>query len=328
MAVVLRGIGRSLPWRVVPNDEAAIRSGTDDEWIRSHTGIVSRYFAGEGETTASLGAGACREALERPLLGPPFKAVSAEEVNLVICATATPEYSNFPATACIIQAQIGAKNAAAFDVASACTGFINGLAIADSLLRRNRWRYALVCGAETLSRILDMTDRNTCVLFGDGAGAMLLENLAVGEAPQPAKDQRRGIGEIIMGADGTGSRDLYCERGGCMIMDGRAVYTFAIRVIPDIIRKLMQRENLGMENVDLFVCHQANERILLSVEKRLGIPKGKMVYNIARCGNTSSASIPLAFYALSEKGSLRAGQTIVTAGFGAGLTWGGCVIRF
>jgi 3-oxoacyl-[acyl-carrier-protein] synthase-3 len=256
----------------------------------------------------------------------------------VICATASPDYANFPADACLIQERIKAKNAAAFDLASACTGFINGLATADALLRRNGWRYALVCGAETLSRILDMGDRNTAILFGDGAAAVLLENTgaADGGGDDGAGDNRdnrgdtakeKGIGAIVLGADGSGGGSLYCKRGGCMTMEGKEVYLFAIRIIPEVIRCLMGRERLSLEDVDIFLCHQANERILASAAKRLAIPSEKMFSNIARYGNTSSASIPLGLADLAEAGKLHAGQVIVAAGFGAGLTWGVCVIR-
>jgi 3-oxoacyl-[acyl-carrier-protein] synthase-3 len=318
------------------SDLLSLVTDTDDQWIYSHTGIAQRHFAGEGETTASLGAEACLRALSQSPFGDARQPVDPKEVNLVICATASPDYANFPADACLIQERIGAKNAAAFDLASACTGFINGLATADALLRRNAWRYALVCGAETLSRILDMGDRNTAILFGDGAAAVLLENTAAADGAGDNRGdsdnrgdttEEKGIGAIVLGADGSGAGSLYCKRGGCMTMDGKEVYLFAIRIIPEVIGCLMEKEGFSLEDVDIFLCHQANARILMSAAKRLAIPSEKMFCNIARYGNTSSASIPLCLADLAEEGKLHAGQLLVAAGFGAGLTWGGCVIR-
>ncbi|WP_062429608.1 beta-ketoacyl-ACP synthase III [Treponema endosymbiont of Eucomonympha sp.] len=325
MAIVIRGTGKALPKRYVPNGELGKELDTSDEWIRTHTGIEGRYIAGEGETASSLGAEACKAALARS-----ETPVRAEDLALVVCATITPEFSGCPAAACLIQDKIGAANAGAFDLSSACTGFINALQTAAALLEHNNWRYALVCASETLSRIVDWSDRATCVLFGDGAGAVLLENTAAAGAPEPlsAGGKRRGIGGALVGSDGAGGAYLYVDERQHLQMDGKAVYLFAVKIIVDIIERLMKQESLSADGVDLFVCHQANSRILDAAVKRMQIPKEKMVYGMKHYGNTSAASIPLAFADLADEGRLKPGMTVLTAGFGAGLTWGGCVIRW
>ena len=314
MAVVIRGTGSAVPAQKLANEALDKKLETSDEWIRSHTGIGSRYVASADETTSILGTRACQKALEHA-------GVSAENVDLIVCATATPDYRGFPATACLIQAKLGAVKAAAFDVSVACSGFIYGLESAAGLLERHGWRYALVCGAETLTRIVDWSDRSTCVLFGDGAGAVLVEN--TDDDPK-----KRGIGEVILGADGTGGGELFIDENNHIRMNGRAVYTFAVRVLSETVEKLMEKEGISIDKVDLVVCHQANSRILSAAAKRLGIDPAKIVNNMEEYGNTSAASIPITYADLVEQGRLREGMTIISAGFGAGLTWGGCVIRW
>jgi 3-oxoacyl-[acyl-carrier-protein] synthase-3 len=319
MAIIIRGIGKALPKRVVTNAELAPQIDSSDEWIRSHSGIAQRYKASTEETCTFLGTEATLAALQRA------GDIAPEDIDLVICATSTPDYATNPATACLIQHKLGAAQAAAFDVVAACTGFITGVSIADSLLQRTGWRYAVVVGAERVSAILDETDRGTCFLFGDGAGAMVLENTA---AKGSEINEKRGVGAFALGSDGGGEKAIYLDENRKVRMDGHQVYIFATKVIGDIIKELMEKENLTVDDVDLFVCHQANERILQAAEKRLHIPEGKMVYNIANYGNTSSASIPITLVDLIEAGRLKAGMTVISAGFGAGLTWGGMVLRF
>ncbi|HIW35659.1 MAG TPA: ketoacyl-ACP synthase III [Candidatus Treponema faecavium] len=314
MAVVIRGTGNAVPAQKMPNEALDEKLETSDEWIRSHTGIGSRYVAAQDETSSVLGARACQKALEQA-------GVSADAVDLIVCATATPDYQGFPATACLIQAKLGAVKAAAFDVSAACSGFIYALESAAGLLERRGWRYALVCGAETLTRIVDWSDRSTCVLFGDGAGAVLVERTA-------DDSRQKGIGEVILGADGAGGGELFIDEQRHIRMNGRAVYTFAVRVLSETVERLLEKEGLSIDDVDLVVCHQANSRILAAAAKRLGIDSAKIVNNMEEYGNTSAASIPITYADLVAQGRLREGMTIISAGFGAGLTWGGCVIRW
>lgn len=314
MAVVIRGTGNAVPAQKMPNEALDEKLETSDEWIRSHTGIGSRYVAAQDETSSVLGARACQKALEQA-------GVSADAVDLIVCATATPDYQGFPATACLIQAKLGAVKAAAFDVSAACSGFIYALESAAGLLERRGWRYALVCGAETLTRIVDWSDRSTCVLFGDGAGAVLVERTA-------DDSRQKGIGEVILGADGAGGGELFIDEQRHIRMNGRAVYTFAVRVLSETVERLLEKEGLSIDDVDLVVCHQANSRILAAAAKRLGIDSAKIVNNMEEYGNTSAASIPITYADLVVQGRLREGMTIISAGFGAGLTWGGCVIRW
>ncbi|MCM1322248.1 MAG: ketoacyl-ACP synthase III [Bacteroides sp.] len=333
MAIVIRGTGKAVPRKKVTNDELALRLDTSDEWIRSHTGIRSRYIAEGDETSAFLGTRACLAALQNAAAAKENgTAVGAEDISLLVVSTATPDNNNFPSDACLIQRDIGAQNAMAFDVAAACSGFLHALDIAGGLMERHGWRYALVCGAETLSRITDWTDRSSCVLFGDGSGAVLLENTDAEKksalSAESAADAARGLGSFVHGAVGTGADALYCRHGGKMIMDGHAVYNFAVGKMVDIIRDLMEKESLALDDISWFVCHQANARIILSAAKRLGFSAEKFVLNMEQYGNMSSACIPIALHDMSVSGQLKAGQTIVSAAFGAGLTWSGCVIRW
>jgi 3-oxoacyl-[acyl-carrier-protein] synthase-3 len=313
MAVLIRGLGKAVPEKIITNAELAPTIDSTDEWIRSHSGIAQRHVAGPGETVSDFGAMAVEAALERA-------GVKAVDLDLLLCATSTPQYLNSPCTGCVIQRKVGASKAAAWDTAAACTGFITAVSIADALLQHRGWRYAVVVGAELVSTIIDWKDRGNCFLFGDGAGAVVLENVP-GET-------NKGIGSVILGSDGNGERSIYLDENRLVRMDGQAVYQFATAKIGDILKDLMDQEGLGMDDVDYFVCHQANERILQAAEKRLHIPPGKMVYNIANYGNTSSSTVPIALTDMVDDGRLKAGMTIVTAGFGAGLTWGGLVVRF
>ena len=338
MPIIIKSTGKALPKKCVTNDELPKELDTSDEWIFSHTGIHSRYIAGEGETCGTLGTDACLFALKAA-------GVTAAEVGLIICATATPVYNGFPSTACIIQAALGAVNATCFDVTAACSGFLYAMDIAASMMERGGCKYALIVGAEVLSKICNWKDRTSCILFGDGAGAALLErcdsteaagDFGAGAASGAASDgygeadtsSSAGIGKFISGSDGTGGNALYVAPEGFMKMDGHAIYTFAVKIMTEIISGLMEKENLKPSDVDYFVCHQANARILSAAAKRLELDMNKFVMTLSEYGNTSSASIPLTLADMDSQGKLKKGTTIVTAAFGAGLTWAGTVIRF
>lgn len=319
MSVIIQGTGKALPEKCMKNTEIASVIDTSDDWIKSHTGITSRRVASETDTSATLASAACMSALqnacERGAVG-----LNADSVDLILCATATPQYSGFPSNACLIQQALGAHNAACFDLSAACSGFLYALDTAASLMERHSWRYALVCGSEVLTRIVDWKDRSTCILFGDGAGAVVLENTFVRSG--------LGIGAVVLGADGTGAGELYLDEENRIRMNGRAVYNFAVNVITETVNKLLEKEHLSIENIELVVCHQANERILEAAAKRLKCDPVKFVCNMENYGNTSAASIPITLDDLMKSGRIGKGMTVITAGFGAGLTWGGCVIRF
>lgn len=315
MSVIIRAAAKALPKNHVTNDDLAKKIDTSDEWIRSHTGIGARYIAQEDETSASLGARASEEALKKAGL-------EANQVDLIVCATATPDYHGFPANACLIQESLAAENAACFDLSAACSGFLYALDTAEALMTKHNWKYALIIGTEVLSSIVDWEDRATCVLFGDGAGTILLENnVNIDKA-------ERGLSSFILGAQGSGSQYLYNKFGEALQMDGRAVYNFAVGIMTQLIKDLMEKENLTEDMVDYFVCHQANERILSAAAKRLGFKMDKFIISLDEYGNTSSASIPLTLVDMDEKGMLKEGMTIVSAAFGAGLTYAGAVFRW
>ncbi len=315
MSIIIRSTGKALPKKCVTNEELPKELETNDEWIVSHTGIRSRYISDKEDTCASLGASACRKALLAAEVDP-------KDVSLIICATATPDYSGFPSSACVIQTFLGATNATCFDVTAACSGFLYAMDTASSLMESHNYKYALIIGSEVLSSICDWTDRTSCILFGDGAGAVLLERCESAEAAG------KGIGTFVSGSDGTGGSALYVAPDGLMKMDGHAIYTFAVKIMTQIISELMEKENLKPSDVDYFVCHQANERILSAAAKRLDLDFSKFVITLSEYGNTSSASIPITLSDMDSKGMLSDGTTIVSAAFGAGLTWAGTVIRF
>lgn len=319
------GWGMAVPDRVMTNDELSTMVDTSDEWIRQRTGIVERRIAGEGETTFTLSLQASRAALEVADLDP-------AHLDLIIVATVTPDHA-FPSTACLIQDALGAEKAAAFDLSAGCTGFVYALALAADLLVSGNYRHALVLGAETLSRIIDWADRTTCVIFGDGAGAVVLQS---SEAPG-------GILSSVLGADGSGSDLLILPAGGSahpasietlmarqhfLRMQGRQVFRFATRIMPEASREVLSRVGLRVEDVRLFVPHQANDRILQSAARGMGVPVERMFTNLARYGNTSSASIPIALCEAIEQGLVKSDDLIVCVGFGAGLTWAAAAIRW
>jgi 3-oxoacyl-[acyl-carrier-protein] synthase-3 len=334
--------GKAAPSRRISNEELAERIDTSDGWIRSHTGIGARHIAGEETACSDLALEAARAALsmalERGLVPEKTLAELVPTVDMIILGTSTPDYPGIPSTSCIIQDRLGARNAGALDISAACSGFVYGLEIAAGLLAVGpERRRALVIGSEVLSRIADWNDRATCVLFGDGAGAVLAEKTA-DDGPG-----RRGLLRTILGADGSGSEDLIVRRGGSrnpfragetigqpphVEMNGQAVYNFAVKRATETIERLLKAENITIDEVDRIVPHQANARIVAAAGKRLGIPEEKFFLNIEEYANTSAASIPIALDELNRKGEIGEGSLIMTVGFGGGLTYGGNLIRW
>jgi 3-oxoacyl-[acyl-carrier-protein] synthase-3 len=319
------GWGMAVPERVLDNHELCTLVDTSDEWIRQRTGIVERHIAGDGETTFSLAYRAAQSALEVANLDP-------SQLDLVIVATVTPEYA-FPATACLLQDALGAEHAAAFDLSAGCSGFVYALSVAADLIAAGHYRHCLVVGAETLSRITDWTDRNTCVLFGDGAGAVILE----------ANGASGGILSSVLGADGSGKDLLILPAGGSaqpaspetvqarqhtVQMDGRQVFRFATRIMPDASRRVLSQTGLTVQDVSLVIPHQANDRILQAAARSLGIAEERVYSNLSRYGNTSSASIPIALCEAIEQGLVKRDDILLLTGFGAGLTWAATVLRW
>ncbi|MDR2602501.1 MAG: ketoacyl-ACP synthase III [Spirochaetaceae bacterium] len=339
MAFEIVATGRALPKNRITNDELSATVDTNDEWIRSHTGIGSRYIAGEDVATSDLAALAAKRALAAlaKKTGEPENSI-AESIDVIIVSTSSGDYvGGVPPTSCVVQNKIGAKNAAAFDMAVCCTGFIYGLEIASGLLSTgSRKRILLIC-AELLSRITDWSDRGTCVLFGDGAAAVIIEKT---QAPLTG-DGKRGILRCLLGADGGGAESLIVRRGGSknpyrknevvdkpphIEMDGRAVYNFAVKTITDVISKLLEQEGVGISDLAVIIPHQANVRIVEAARKRLGAPEGVFYTNMEEYANTSAASIPIALDELNEAGRLKKGDLIMVVGFGGGLTFGGALI--
>lgn len=335
MAIEILATGKYLPAKRVTNDELAKTVDTNDEWIRSHTGIGSRHFAAEDEATSDLAIKAALVALDSISPGSPEKA--AETIDLVIVSTSTPDYYGFPSCACIVQDKLGIHNAAAFDIVAACTGFVYALEAAAGMLMFGNRKRALVVGSDVLSRVADWTDRATCVLFGDAAGAVILERT---DAPQTGPG-KRGIIRSILGSDGSGYDALICERGGNrhpwktgevvdkpshLAMDGRAVYNFAVKAITDTMQKLLDEEGITMADVKKIIPHQANERIIQAAAKRLGVGEDKFYLTIEKYANTSNSTIPVALDEYARSGELKKGDLIMTVGFGAGLTFGGNLI--
>ena len=316
-ALQLFATGGALPARVVTNEDLSRQVETSDEWITSRTGIRQRHFCTEEEDAATLAVAAARQALER-------SGLAADRIGCCVCATLSAPHAT-PSTACLVQAALGLREEIpVLDVNAACSGFLYGAAAARGLLEATGERYALVVGCEALSRLLDMTDRSTCVLFGDGAGAGIFE----------MADDAEGDFAVTLGARGstalTAPGPGAARKGapGYVEMDGRAVFRFAAEAIPRCTRALLAQSGLALEAVDWVVCHQANERIIDHCVKELGAPPEKFFKNLAHTGNTSAASIPLALNELYETGRLRAGQRLLCVGFGGGLTWAGMLLRY
>lgn len=319
---VVRGFGAALPKRVMTNKEMESKVDTSDEWIVQRTGIRQRYIAGEGETTASLGEGAARAALDRAGL-------TADDLDLIVVATSTPD-NTFPATAVNIQNRLGMRHGAAFDLQAVCSGFVYAVATADAYIRGGLAKRALVIGAETFSRILDWSDRTTCVLFGDGAGALILE-AREGEGT----NADRGVLTAQLRSDGIHGDKLYVDGGpsttgtvGHLRMEGREVFKHAVGMITDVIEAAFEATGTTAEDVDWLVPHQANRRIIDGSAKKLGIPLEKVVVTVDVHGNTSAASIPLALDAAAGDGRIKKGDLVMLEAMGGGFTWGSVLIRW
>jgi 3-oxoacyl-[acyl-carrier-protein] synthase III len=310
------GTGRYLPERVMTNAEFAARLETSDEWIRERTGIVQRHIAEQTQASSDLALEASRNALQAAGL-------KAEELDLIIVATSTPDYV-FPSTACLLQAKLGVKGSAAFDVQAVCSGFVYGLATADSFIKGKMAKRALVVGAEVFSRILDWNDRGTCVLFGDGAGAVVL-----------AADTRPGIHASVLRADGSHSGMLSVPGnvcGGAIVgspflqMNGQAVFKFAVKVLEESARETVAAADMQLSDIDWLIPHQANVRILDATARKLGLPHEKLVITVDHHGNTSAASVPLALDEFVRAGKIRKGHRLLLQGVGGGFTWGSSVV--
>ena len=316
---VLVGTGSALPKRAVTNAELAETVDTSDQWIVERTGIRTRYIAGEGETTSSLATDAARAALTAAGLAP-------SDIGLIILATATPDQT-FPASATQVQHNLGCNGGIAFDVAAVCSGFLYAVGVADSLLRTGMAKRALVIGAETFSRILDWEDRTTCVLFGDGAGAVVLE-------AQEVADDGPGVLATRLHADGAHNGLLYVDGGpsstgtvGHVRMRGPEVFRHAVVNLAQVLREVLTDQGLTAEDIDWVVPHQANQRILDATARKLGLPAEKVVITVDRHANTSAASVPLALDTAVRDGRIKPGDLVVLEAMGGGFTWGACLIR-
>jgi 3-oxoacyl-[acyl-carrier-protein] synthase-3 len=319
---VVRGVGSALPKRVLTNQEMESMVDTTDEWIVQRTGIRQRYVAGEGETTASLGEAAARAALANAGLEP-------SDIDLIVLATSTPD-NTFPASAVNIQNRLGIRHGAAFDIQAVCTGFVYAMATADLYIKGGMAKRALVIGAETFSRILDWNDRTTCVLFGDGAGAVVLE---AQEGQGTAGDQ--GVLTAHLRSDGTHKDKLYVDGGrsttgtaGVIHMEGREVFKHAVGMITDVIYDAFNATGITAEDIDWLVPHQANIRIIEGSAKKLGIPMEKVVVTVDKHGNTSAASIPLALAEAVRDGRIKRGDIVLLEAMGGGFTWGSVLLRW
>ncbi|MCK0127910.1 beta-ketoacyl-ACP synthase III [Erythrobacter sp. F6033] len=317
------GSGSALPDRVVTNADLAAQIDTSDEWIVERTGIRQRHIAGEGETTSTLAIAAARAAIADA-------GIEASSIDLIILATATPD-NTFPATATKVQHALGCNGGVAFDVAAVCSGFLYALATADSLLKTGLGKRALVIGAETFSRILDWEDRTTCVLFGDGAGAIVLEAQGASEAPD---SKLSGILASRLHADGAQHDLLYVDGGpsttqtvGHLRMKGREVFRHAVVNLASVLNEVIEDAGVSSADIDWVVPHQANARILDATAKKLGIPPEKVIVTVDQHANTSAASVPLAFDTARRDGRIKSGDLVMFEAMGGGFTWGASLVR-
>lgn len=322
---VITGWGMYAPSRVVTNDDLAKFVDTNDEWISSRTGIKERRFAAEGETTSSMSVRAARIALDRARLRP-------QDVQLVIVGTCSPDYL-FPATACIVQSELGATHAGAFDIEAACTSFVTALGVARGMIMSGTVQNAVVIGAETLSRFLNFKDRTTCVLFGDGAGAVVVE----------ASNASVGIESVVLHSEGAKGELLMVKAGGARVpatketlelgqhfitMQGGEVFRLAVKSMADAAEEALREAGLGLNDMAIMIPHQANLRIIEGVAKRLHFPMDKVFVNIQRYGNTSAASVPIAIAEAASAGRLKRGDKVLLVAFGGGFTWGASVLEW
>lgn len=323
--VTIVGIGTALPEKILTNDDLTKMVDTSDDWIKSRTGICQRRIVDENTATSDLCVVAAERALEDA-------GISAEELDLIIVATYTPDML-IPATACLVQDRIGAKNAGAFDLSAGCSGFLYGLATGSQFIASGTYETVMVIGADTVSKILDWEDRSTCVLFGDGAGAVVLKSSPV----------NTGILSIYLGSDGSGAELLHLPAGGSrlpasqetiksrqhyMRMNGKEVFKFAVKVMGEAALKALDKCGLTKEDIDFLVPHQANYRIIEAAIKRLNLTPEKVYVNLDRYGNTSGASVPVALYEALKEGKIKRGDIVVLVAFGGGLSWGASVIKW
>ncbi|ALL22755.1 beta-ketoacyl-ACP synthase III [Bacillus tropicus] len=308
MNVGILGIGRYVPEKVVTNHDLEKIMDTSDEWIRTRTGIAERRIADDTIDTSYMAVEASKKALEDA-------GVSGEDIDLILVATVTPDRA-FPAVACVIQEAIGAKYAAAMDLSAACAGFMYGMITAQQFIQTGTYKNILVVGSDKLSKIVDWNDRNTAVLFGDGAGAIVMGAVSEG----------KGVLSFELGADGSGGKHLYQDE--YVMMNGREVFKFAVRQLGDSCLRVLDKAGLTKEDVDFLVPHQANIRIMESARERLNLPQEKMSMTIEKFGNTSASSIPIAMVEELQNGRIQDGDLIILVGFGGGLTWGAVALRW
>ncbi|MGN1401503.1 MAG: beta-ketoacyl-ACP synthase III [Bacillus sp. (in: firmicutes)] len=304
------GAGRFLPSNIVTNSDMEKLVDTSDEWIRTRTGIEERRIAGVGTDTSDMAVAAAREAIER-------SGLSAADLDLILVATVTPDQP-FPSVACMLQEQLGAEKAAAMDISAACAGFMYGMATAEQFIKTGTYRYVLIVGVEKLSKITDWEDRNTAVLFGDGAGAVVMGPVAEG----------KGLLAFELGADGSGGKHLYQNKDNHIVMNGREVFKFAVRQMGDSCVRILEKAGLDKSDVDYLIPHQANMRIMEAAREKLELPIEKMSKTIRKYGNNSAASIPVALVEEWEAGRIKDNDVIVMVGFGGGLTWGAIALRW
>jgi 3-oxoacyl-[acyl-carrier-protein] synthase III len=319
---VVLGCGSYLPSRILGNAELSRMVDTSDEWIAQRTGIRARHIAAEGETTSDMALAAARAALAAA-------DVDAQSIDLIVLATSTPD-NTFPASAVSVQAGLGITHGAAFDLQAVCSGFVFGLATVDGLIKTGAYKRALVIGSETFSRILDWKDRTTCVLFGDGAGAVVVE-----AQTQPGTREDRGILASKLRSDGRHKSKLYVDGGpsstqtvGHLRMEGRAVFKHAVAMVSDVIEDAFEATGYTAEDIDWFVPHQANKRIIDDTAKKLGLAPEKVVLTVDRHGNTSAASIPLALSVAVADGRIKRGDLVMLEAMGGGFTWGAVLVRW
>ncbi|PCJ71460.1 MAG: 3-oxoacyl-ACP synthase [Rhodobiaceae bacterium] len=320
---VIAGVGSYLPERIVTNDDLAKFVDTSDEWIVERSGIRQRHMVADGQFTSDLAIAAAKAALENANM-------DAQEIDLIVMATTTPD-NTFPATATIVQDALGIHHGAAFDLQAVCSGFVFSLSTADNFLKAGQFKNALVIGAETFSRLLDWEDRTTCVLFGDGAGAVVLKSEEGGDGTVAD----RGILTAHLHSDGRYKDKLYVDGGpsttqtvGHVRMVGRDVFRHAVVNIADVINEALLATDLTIEDIDWFVPHQANKRILDSTAKRIGLPPEKVVMTVAEHGNTSAASVPLALSVAVADGRIKRGDLVLLEAMGGGFTWGSALVRW
>ncbi|WLV25543.1 beta-ketoacyl-ACP synthase III [Aciduricibacillus chroicocephali] len=310
MGVGLLGTGYYVPPKILTNKDLEKIVETNDEWIQTRTGIKERRIAADDVTAADMAYDAAVQALENA-------EVKAEELDMILVASITGE-SSTPSIACILQDRLGAFGASAMDINAACSGFLYAAVTAYQFIAAKTYSKILIIGTEKLTKITDWEDRNTCILFGDGAGAAVMGEVSDG----------KGILSFDLGANGTGGKHLYESDRGYLVQNGREVFKFAVRQMPDSVEKVIDKAGLGKEEVDFLVPHQANIRIMEAARQRIGIPEEKMAQSIRRYGNTSAASVPIALAEEVEKGNIKDGDLIILVGFGGGLTWGSLAMRW